>query len=84
MPLTLDDPRKRRTALEGLSRRVEQKDRFLLSRDLDGERPFLDPREVLTVEWAVRAALRVGDTTEYVQIRYEELASQFRLNLGWK
>jgi hypothetical protein len=45
----------RRAAVKALSRRVEQEDRYLLSRDFDGINPFLDPRETISVAWVNKA-----------------------------
>jgi HEAT repeat protein len=82
----LDDPdaSMRIMALEALARGVEQEDRRLLSLNLDGVLSFLDPREIISVHRADEVALRLGLSSEDVRARYEALAPQFRLRLGWK
>jgi len=56
----------------------------LLSRDLDGFNPFLDPREPINDAFAKRAASKLELTVEDVQVRYEKLAARFGLHLAWR
>lgn len=74
----------RRMAVAGLSRGIDQESRILLSRDLDGTDPFIDPRRAISV-WDVETAARKLDlSSETVQMRYEALAPRFNLHLSWK
>jgi len=71
-------------AVEALSMKIEKDDRRLLTKDLDGEGPFLDPREIITVEWVNDAARILGCPNEIILAKYESLSAQFKLQLGWK
>jgi hypothetical protein len=74
----------RRDALGGLAQGLEEIDRNLLSHDLDGIDPFLDPREPINDAFAKRAASKLELTVEDVQVRYEKLAARFGLHLAWR
>jgi HEAT repeat protein len=82
----LDDPEAevRRASLEALSQNVQEIDRCLLTMDLDGVQPFLDPRQEISTEFASKAAEKLGLAIEDVQARYEALAERFHLRLAWK
>jgi hypothetical protein len=56
----------------------------LLSQDLDGEPPGLDPQETISLEHAEQAAQEVSWKIDRVIKRYESLASQYDLRLGWR
>jgi len=73
----------RRDALGGLAQGLEVIDHKLLSRDLDGINPFLDPREPINDAFAKKAASEFELTVEDVMIRYEKLAARFGLCLAW-
>jgi HEAT repeat protein len=70
---------KRHVALEALSKPLEQENRRLLSRDLDGLKPFLDPRETISVERVAKAARVLNLSPEDVRARYEALGSRLKL-----
>ena len=74
----------RRDALNGLAQDLEKIDRKLLSRDLDGIVPFLDPREPINDAFAKRAASKFELTVEDVRKRFETLAARFGLRLTWR
>ena len=78
-----EDASVRRAALSGLAQGLEKIDRKLLSRDLDGINPFLDPREPINDVFAKRAASELELSVEDVQTRYETLAERFGLRLAW-
>jgi hypothetical protein len=56
----------------------------LLSHDLDGFNPFLDPREPINETFAKKAASEFNLTVEDVQSRFETLAARFGLRLSWR
>lgn len=70
-------------ALGGLAQGLEETDRCLLTRDLDGMQPFLDPRSSITEARAQRAASKLDLPLEEVKTRYETLAARFGLHLSW-
>ena len=74
----------RRDALGGLAQGPEETDRRLLSRDLDGVYPFLDPRDPIGKDRLRRAASELELTVDEVQARYEALAARFGLRLAWR
>ncbi len=57
---------------------------LLLSRNSDGLRPFLDPREPVTEERVRKAAAKLGLPEAEVRRRYEELAEQLPITLAWR
>lgn len=82
--LTSNDPAVRIGALGLLIRAgKEQADRFLLSRDLDGIEPFLDPQQEIGEERIKKAAAHSSMSAEEVRRRYEALAAEFGLRLAW-
>ncbi len=74
----------RREGLHALSLQLEENDRRLLSRDLDGEWPFLDPQEEIGETFLQEAARELELTAEEVRAHYEALAERFHLRLAWK
>lgn len=74
----------RRAALGGLALRLEELDCRLLSRDLDGEQPFLDPREPISESQVQQAASILKLSVEEVRTRYAALAPRFHLQLAWR
>jgi hypothetical protein len=79
-----EDAGVRRAALCGLVQGLEEIDRKMLSRDLNGFYPFLDPRKPINDAFAKRAASELELTVEDVQVRYEKLAARFGLHLAWR
>ena len=82
----LEDPDsyKRRLSLQALSQDFPVIDRLLLSRDLDGLNPFLDPRKEISTEFTSKAAEELKLTIEEVKAHYEALAERFPLKLEWR
>ena len=82
----LEDPDAytRRLSLQALSQEIPEIDRLLLSRDLDGLNPFLDPHKEISTEFASKAAEEVRLTIEEVKAHYEALAERFPLKLEWR
>ena len=74
----------RRRMLEALSTGLEVADQKLLSRDLDGVIPFLDPREPISNLAVDRAASKLNLAPDEVRRRYEALADRFHLRLEWR
>lgn len=71
------------SAVEGLSHScAEQIDRCLLSRDLDGVGPWLDPLSPITSDRIEEAADRLEKSPEEIQQRYAALAERFGLKLA--
>ena len=70
--------------LEALSTGLEVADQKLLSRDLDGVIPFLDPREPISNLAVDRAASKLNLAPDEVRRRYEALADRFHLRLEWR
>jgi hypothetical protein len=56
----------------------------LLSRDLDGVAPGLDPHEPVSEAQVNQAAERLRLTPDEVRAAYEELARQVPLTLSWQ
>lgn len=73
----------RTLALESLVHRTDQEDRLLLSRDLDGLRPFLDPAEI-SGSWVDHVAKQTDMGVDEVKLWYEERAETYRLKLTWR
>ena len=73
----------RRAAVGGLAQTMDEADQCLMSRDIDAERPWLDPRDPITEARAGDAASALGISVEDVKARYEALAPRFRLTLEW-
>ena len=76
-----DETEVRRSALLGLSKWVDDVDRRLLSRDLDGVSPFLDPREPIRRVRVEEAASELELSVDEVQRRYEALVTRFGLRM---
>ncbi|MGH3913740.1 MAG: hypothetical protein ACRDTC_10070 [Pseudonocardiaceae bacterium] len=69
----------RRGALAVLGRDVDEPDRRLLTRDIDGMDPFLDPMEPITTPWIAQVAERIANSPDEVRRDYERLAVVFEL-----
>jgi len=82
----LDDPEAdfRIFTLQTLSHNFPEKDRRMLSEDLNGLYPFLDPHQEISTEFASKAAEELKLTIKEVQARYEALAERFHLKLEWR
>lgn len=78
-----NDPGVRTRVLEALVRRTEPEDLRLLSRDLDGMRPFLDPAEISEF-WVEHVAKQTDMSVDEVKRWYEERAEKYRLRLAWR
>ena len=76
-----EDADVRRAALGSLARRLDDVDRRLLTRDLDGFDAFLDPREQFSRAQIDGAALKLNLSVDEVRTRYEALAGGFGLRL---
>jgi hypothetical protein len=61
--------------------RGDHVDRKLLSDDLDGMGPWLDPQMPITTARLVEAARKLKLSTAAVRLRYEKLAPEYCLNL---
>lgn len=66
-------------ALAVLARDLDKPDRQLLTEDIDGVDPFLDPMEPITASWMARAAEEIGKPIDEVRRDYERLAAVFDL-----
>jgi HEAT repeat protein len=76
--------RMRRAGLRGLTDSVDDAtDRRLLTVDLDGFNPFLDPAEPIDASLVARASERLKLGEDEVKRRYEALAARFGLKLAW-
>lgn len=71
----------RQAALRGLARHLDEVDRRLLSHDLDGVDPFLDPGEQISRTQVEKAALGLDLSIQEARARYEALAARFGLRL---
>jgi HEAT repeat protein len=74
----------RQATLRLLAERGSREESILLSRDLDGLDPFIDPQAPILDAHVSRAAAALGLTLEDTRARYEALASQYRLTLAWR
>jgi HEAT repeat protein len=77
------DENMRYIALQGLACTwTNETDRCLLSSDLDGIEPWLDPLSPITPERITEAADKLEKTPEEIQQRYTALAERFGLKLA--
>nr|VFK30789.1 MAG: HEAT repeat-containing protein [Candidatus Kentron sp. MB]VFK34515.1 MAG: HEAT repeat-containing protein [Candidatus Kentron sp. MB]VFK76795.1 MAG: HEAT repeat-containing protein [Candidatus Kentron sp. MB] len=81
---TLRDPDEeiRQAALEGLAQECEEMDQELLSRDLDGVGPWLDPRQPIDSARMEQAAQKLDKPLTEIRRRYRALAERFGLTLA--
>ena len=82
--LASEDAEPRRVAVGGYARQREALDGCLLSRDLDGLEPWLDPQDPISEAQVTKAASRLDLTPDQVCSRYEALAVDLSLKLSWK
>jgi hypothetical protein len=73
------DSEVRRAALAVLARDLDKPDRQLLTKDIDGIEPFLDPMEPITATWMAHAAEKIDKPINEVRRDYERLAAVFDL-----
>ncbi len=74
----------RRAALGALAQGLEETQRRMLSEDLDGIDPFLDPGQAITERFANKAAQALKTPVEEIKAQYEALAARFKLRLAWQ
>ena len=80
--LSHDSPERRKAAVKELVRiRGKAKEGTLLSRDLDGTDPWIDPRTPITETRVEAAARRLGLTTDEARSVYQSIAADFQLVL---
>jgi HEAT repeat protein len=82
--LASDDVDLRRSTVHVYARQRDLVDQRLLSRDIDANAPWLDPREQITESHVSKASGRLGVKPEKVRSRYEALAVDLMLKLSWK
>lgn len=71
-------------AAEGLSFALDSQSRRLMTQNLDGKWPFIDPAAVIT-RYSVRvAALHLGIGIEDLISKFEALQARFKLKFAWK
>lgn len=71
-----------RAALGGLAQTCEDElDRKLLSSDLDGIGPWLDPQAAITAALVAKASEKLEQPAEEIASRYKELAQRFGLTM---
>jgi HEAT repeat protein len=77
-------PEVRRPAVGAYAYRKAGLAQDLLSRDCDGTPPWLDPQERVTEARVTQASRYLEISKEEVRSRYEALATDLGLKLGWK
>lgn len=78
-----DDRAVRQSALAAVSAGLPGEDRILLTEDLDGIEPFLDPAKPLTLDCVKEAAKRLKVSESDIRARYVELAKRFHLTFDF-
>jgi HEAT repeat protein len=73
------DSKVRCAALAVLARDLDKPDRQLVTEDIDGVAPFLDPMEPITATWMAHAAEETGKRIDEVHRDYARLAAAFDL-----
>jgi HEAT repeat protein len=82
--LASSDSKMRTSAVQAYSQRRDRHDRQLLSHDLDGTAPWIDPQEPITEDRLVSASRKLRVTPEKVRSRWEVMATDLNLKLSWK
>jgi len=82
--LTSNESGERRAAVYAFAVVRDETVGRLLSRDLNGFGPWLDPAEPITLQRVEQAAQRLEIDTNDVRARYEALASELPLVLEWR
>jgi NACHT domain/HEAT repeats len=62
---------------------LDRGEMVLLSRDLNGVQPFVDPRRAVTLSRVRKAAGRMDVTEDEVKALYEKLAAKLGMKLAW-
>jgi hypothetical protein len=62
---------------------LDRDERILLSRDLNGVQPFIDPRREVSLTRVRRAVANTGMAEEAVKQTYETLAAKLGMRLAW-
>jgi hypothetical protein len=73
----------RRDALQALAQSLDATDRRLLTQDLDGEFPWLDPQEPIDGPRIDHTAQKLNLSARQVRTRYRALADRFGLRLAF-
>jgi HEAT repeat protein len=74
----------RQAAVRAYAHQKELTDQRLLSRDLDGSDPWLDPNKPVSDDQVAKAAKQLDISPEEVRSRFEKMASDLNLKLGWR
>jgi len=82
--LTSENAELRRTAVRAYACQRDPQDQRLLSMDLDGTAPWLDPQEVVAEVRIGIAARLLSLNADQIRSRYEALMAALGLNLSWK
>lgn len=81
--LASNDFESRQAAVRAYARQQEFADQRLLSLDLAGTEPWIDPKAVVTEARVTQAASRLSIPSDQVRSRYESIARDLNLKLGW-
>jgi HEAT repeat protein len=82
--LASDDVEVRQAAVRAYAQQKEHVDQRLLSRDLDASDPWIDPKKPVSVAQVTKAASQLDIPNEQVRSRFEAMAGELNLKLGWK
>ncbi len=82
--LASEDVDIRHNAVCGYARQKEILNQKLLSRDLDANTPWLDPKEPITEVQVAKAARELEIPPEQVRSRFKAMAGELNLKLGWE
>ena len=74
---------RRRQAVRGLAHDLGNLEKALLSRDVDGMYPWLDPAQSITQSRVTECAIQLDLSEDDVRQRYQALAGTFQLSLDW-
>lgn len=77
------EQRLRSAAVDALADRLDKTDRRLLTSDLDGIEPYIDPPEPITEERVKQAAATLHWSHDAVRARYRALAADLGLHLAF-
>ena len=79
-----EDAEARIAVVRVYARQRDELDQRLLSRDLDAADPWLDPKEPVTEARVASASSKLDITPEQVRVRYDAIAADVKLRLGWR
>ena len=82
--LASDDIESRQGAVRALAQQKEFSDKRILSLDLDGNDPWLDPKVPVIDDQVASIASRLRLSPEQVRSRFEAMAGELNLKLSWK